>query len=405
MNQTRIPSLLAALLACPAIAQTPVPAGAAHTVESTHRLHPGQSLVPLHGLAIQVHRAHDVVLRLAPRIREIAALGANSMTLSLSGYQDHAGSWRIRNDPERTPRPEDVARLVAVAQANGLRVILMPKILLSDPRGSEWRGRIQPPSWDDWFGQYRRFIVEWARLAEQTGVEVFVVGSELVSTETRTNHWLRTIADVRQVYNGQLAYSANWDHYSKLKFWPKVDLVGITTYYKLSEDPLPRVADMTEAWHPIKQRILDWQKKVRKPLLFTEVGWASQPGCSIEPWNYYRHQSPSTEGLEEQRRCYAAFVRVWADVPQLAGTIWWEWTDSPGGPDDFGYTPKGKPAERVLRDWFASQARHPEPLHGLKSAQPAPSNPPSNPPSGQQPPPTKGVRPPVTSDRLDRSLF
>ncbi len=37
----------------------------------------------------------------------------------------------------------------------------------------------------------------------------------------------------------------------------------------------------------------------------------------------------------------------------LAGVIWWEWTGSEGGPSDFGYTPKNKPAEKLLREWFA----------------------------------------------------
>ena len=33
--------------------------------------------------------------------------------------------------------------------------------------------------------------------------------------------------------------------------------------------------------------------------------------------------------------------------------MWWEWDANPGGPGDFGYSPKGKPAEDVLRAWFA----------------------------------------------------
>jgi len=310
----------------------------------------------MHGLALQIHRAEGAVSRLAPAVREVAELGADTVTISFSGYQKHAASWRIRNDEERTPDPDDMVRLIAVARANHLRVILMPKILLSEPRGSEWRGRIQPPSWKDWFEQYRRFIVPWARLAEEARAEVFVVGSELVSAEKHTRHWLRTIGDVRRVFHGQLAYSANWDHYSKIEFWNKVDLIGLTTYYKLSDTEMPSVSDLLDAWVPIKKQILSWQRTAAKPLLLTEVGWPSQPGCSIEAWNYYRHTKPSPEGLEEQRRCYEAFARTWADVPQLAGTIWWEWTPEPAGPQDFGYTPKGKPAEQVLRRWLASQA-------------------------------------------------
>jgi hypothetical protein len=31
----------------------------------------------------------------------------------------------------------------------------------------------------------------------------------------------------------------------------------------------------------------------------------------------------------------------------------WEWTPGDGGPNDRGYTPEGKPAEQVLRQWLA----------------------------------------------------
>jgi hypothetical protein len=34
------------------------------------------------------------------------------------------------------------------------------------------------------------------------------------------------------------------------------------------------------------------------------------------------------------------------------GVIWWEWEASEGGSGDFGYSPKAKPAEQVLRQWF-----------------------------------------------------
>jgi hypothetical protein len=359
MRASRLASILTILLTTQSFGEGSKENASPSAKPTSLRPRRGQALVPLHGLAIQIHRTKNAVSRTAPLIRQVAELGANSVALSISGYQKHAGSWRIRNHKERTPHPDDMEELFVIAQANDLRIIFMPKILLSEPRGSEWRGRIQPPSWADWFDQYRRFIVEWARVAERSGVEIFVVGSELVSTEKKTDRWRRIIRDVREVYSGQLAYSANWDHYSKLEFWDRLDLVGITTYYTLSDKPLSSADEMVEAWRPIKKRILDWQKKVGKPLLFTEVGWPSQPGCAVEPWNYYRFQAPSPEGVEEQRRCYQAFTKIWRDVPQLAGTVWWEWTTDAGGPDDFGYSPKGKPAERVLRKWFEHETGGP----------------------------------------------
>jgi hypothetical protein len=197
--------------------------------------------------------------------------------------------------------------------------------------------------------------MHYAMLAEETQAEVLVVGSELVTSERLIGRWLTLIDKVRQVYKGKLCYSANWDHYESIKFWDRLDLVGMTSYYTLVSHANPTVGELLEAWEPVKERILKWQQRVGKPILFTEVGWCSQEGAASEPWNYYHNQNATIDGLEEQRRCYEAFMRTWDSVPGIAGAIWWEWTAEPGGLDDFNYLPKGKPAERELRSWFAYQ--------------------------------------------------
>ena len=55
---------------------------------------------------------------------------------------------------------------------------------------------------------------------------------------------------------------------------------------------------------------------------------------------------------EEQRRCYEAFCASWAKVEALHGVLFYEWWGE-GGLEDAGYTPKDKPAEGVIRRFFA----------------------------------------------------
>lgn len=329
------------------------PAGAA-PVETTR----------FHGVAWQIHHSHDCVARARRVFREIADLGADTVLISNPGYQEHAGSDTFHLDPGVTPTREEWLEIFDVAREHRLRIVLMPMILLSDPRGTEWRGVIKPPNWDDWFEQYRAFLLHFARIAEEGGVDVFMVGSELVSTERLTSRWRRVIREVREVYGGLLSYSANWDHYRVVEFWDDLDLVGMTSYYKLSADPNPSLETLIDAWKPIRRGILRWQEQVGKPLLFTEVGWCSQEGASIEPWNYFYKREATPAGLEEQRRCYRAFMETWKDVPQVGGTIWWEWSEDGGGEDDYNYTPRGKPAEHELRRWFAAQARRADAENG-----------------------------------------
>jgi len=306
---------------------------------------------PFDGLAIQVYSADDAVEKYGRLINEAAQMGASCVMLSVNGYQERVESTRIQTRLGECP-PDDVwLELFARAHAAGLKVILMPKILLTRPNG-KWRGKIQPPSWDAWFAQYGKFVLHFAELAEAGRVEMLIVGSELISTEKHTDHWKTLIREVRQVFGGLLAYSANWDHYTGIRFWGDLDVIGLTTYHKLSDTPGPALDELREAWKPIRDKILAWRDTVGLPILFTEVGWCSQEGCSVEAWNYYRNEKATPAGHEEQRRNYQAFVETWINQPHVVGMIWWEWNDAPGGPDDFSYSPRNKPAERVLRRFF-----------------------------------------------------
>lgn len=314
------------------------------------------------GMAIQINYTADGIEPYLRMIDQIAELGANTLGLSAAGYQEHAGSAAITLDIRKCPSKPQFAALIKRARSHGLRVALMPVVLLSNGRGNDWRGVIKPPNWDYWFASYLSFIKYFAEVGLDHDVELMVVGAELVSTESFRQRWIKIIQEVRRTYHGKILYSANWDHYSQVSFWDQLDLIGMTTYHKLADKENPPLETLLKSWRPIKKDILAWQKTIGKPILFTEVGWCSQPGTAIEAWNYFRHQSPSKAGLEEQAKCYEAFIRTWQDEKIVAGTLWWEWTNGPGGPKDYGYTPKGKPAEHILRRWFrTSKAAAPSP--------------------------------------------
>jgi len=311
------------------------------------------------GMAIQLHggpRVYDTYHRLIP---EVADLGADTVLFVVHGWQTHGGSLDLHIDPQRSAGAEGLGKLLDLAAARGLRRILMPVVLLSQPRNGEWRGKIVPPGhdWDAWFKRYRRFIVHFAKIAERHDVEVLMVGSELIKSEAYTQRWRETIQEVRQHYRGKLGYSANWDHYqtNKIGFWPELDYVGVTSYYELAKGPNPALEEIDAKWAAIKKDINAFQREIRKPIIFTEVGWCSQEGAAHEGWNYYANQKATDAGRKEQAILYKSFLKAWANEPGVGGIIWWEWDTSAGGDGDYGYTPRGKPAEAVLRRWFAEK--------------------------------------------------
>lgn len=306
------------------------------------------------GMAIQLSKGPEALETYLPLVGEVAGLGANTLLLSVAGYMEHAQAQSIYVDARTTPSREVLLKLIAEAHRHKLRTVLMPIVLLRHPRGSEWRGVIDPPNWDQWWRDYRDFVKYFADIAREAQAEAFIVGSELVSAEKHASEWETTVYTARAHFpDGLLGYSANWDHYEPVKFWHMLDFVGMTSYYTLADRKSPSVEEIVARWRPIHKQIMDWRREVNKPLLLTEVGWCSQEGAAMSPWNYYQSMKATPAGLEEQRRLYEAFLQVWNGSPGLLGVIWWEWTAAPGGAGDFNYTPKNKPAEQVLRRWFA----------------------------------------------------
>jgi hypothetical protein len=308
--------------------------------------------LPYRAAGMQIQRV-DWMDQYKRSVDEIAAVGCDTVKFVVDARQENGTSNRIYLDLRMTPTPEALSDLIRYAKGKGLRVILMPIVLLDAPRGNEWRGTLKPESWSEWFESYREILTHFAWIAQGSGVDVFVVGSELVSSETRTDEWKRTIAKVRETFKGYLTYSSNWDHYTAVSFWDQLDLIGMNSYWKLGADSSVSVEEIGKRWKEIQAGLLPFVEKTGKPLLFLEVGWCSMSNAAHEPWDY---TTGDPIDLELQARLYEGFFRTWHGNPLLGGFSIWEWTPGDGGPDDRGYTPENKPAEQVLREWLAKPA-------------------------------------------------
>ncbi len=283
-------------------------------------------------------------------IDEIADTGANSICLVIAAWQEDCSSSSIFLEMRKTPTDEKLTSLIQHATSRGLDTILMPILLLHNPKSGEWRGKINPQNWDKWWQSYSDYILHYAKLAENAGVAVFMVGSELNSTEKQPQRWRKLIAETRETYAGLLAYSANWDHYHVAKWWDALDIAGMTSYHKLTNGEKPTLDKLLAAWKPIKTDILNWRESIKKPLLFTEVGWPNLSTCAEKPWDYTLTEK-DTDPVA-QANCFEAFFRTWNDVENIAGFLVWEWRSFPQqkiGPEDPSYVPCGKPALDVIK--------------------------------------------------------
>ena len=290
--------------------------------------------------------------KLNRKLAELKALQVSHVSLVVSWSMDHVRSETIAPHKQFSTPDADLLRMIRRARIRGLKVFLFPIIEVHQRAIGQWRGTIKPPSWDRWWRQYTRFVLHYARIASRSGVELYSVGSELVSTERERGRWQTLIARVRKVYKGPLAYSANWDHYEPVSFWDLVDVTGLTAYYKIAEGNYATEEWMTRRWRTIRRKLSRWSRtKTGRGFVFTEVGYPSRDGGAVEPWDYTK---PTRPDPEEQRRAFSAFTRAWSGSRQLDGVVFWDWYGE-GGPKCRRYTPRGKPAAGVIRRWFSAK--------------------------------------------------
>ncbi|HBP21451.1 MAG TPA: hypothetical protein DEA08_27145, partial [Planctomycetes bacterium] len=332
-------------------------------------LPPLEAAPEIRGVAFPLH-SRDPRYDYRPSLAELPEHGIQQVLVVVHLFQPRGVSPFPARHPLKTPRDEVVRTVITAARELGLEVGLMPIVLLETPHKGEWRGNLTPPDkqgrtrgqagfdgrqadWARWFRGYRREVLHYARLAQRAGASLFSVGSELSSTEAQAEHWTALIREVRGLFAGELTYSANWDHYENVQVWQQLDYVGLSGYYELvsRQNKTPTLRELIAGWGRWRDKILAWHRRAGlsdHPLLFTEVGYASIDGCAAKPWDY---TLDTRLDLSEQRDCYRAFAHAWGGQEALGGVFFYEWWGH-GGRADRGYTPRGKPAMSVIREWF-----------------------------------------------------
>lgn len=283
-------------------------------------------------------------------------VGAEWIALNPFGYQRHVDDPNVLfgGDP-----PDAHLRLaIAGARELGFKVMLKPHVWLRHQSDERWRGTIAMNSeedWEAWFRSYGKFILHYAALAETEGVEIFCIGVELARTAVeREQDWRALVAEIRKRYRGPLVYAANWwEEYDRIGFWDALDYIGVNAFFPLSDAPDPSAETLFANADSVAGELALLHQRTGKPVLFTEVGFKSTRGTSMRPWQWPRRFEPEID-LEAQARCYEAVLRVFWNKPWFYGMYWWKWFSDldRGGVSHPGFTPRGKPAEAVLSEWY-----------------------------------------------------
>jgi Ca2+-binding RTX toxin-like protein len=307
--------------------------------------------------------AHDA-------LNGIAGTHANAVSIVPRIFTEDRTSSQVFAHEAKTESMGNLASSIADAHALGLSVLLKPALTPLDGTGQM---SLAPTDVAAFFDSYKAQIVEYARLAQATGVEQLSIGNELssLSGAQYRDYWLDIIASVREVYDGSITYAAATDEAHQVSFWDAVDVIGVNAYPPLTTEFDPTVQEMVTAWHSVSANdywagVMDHQSPVDffhslslqygHPVLFTEAGYRSLDGTNIRPGGW---TVTSTQDVQEQCDAFEAFFDVWsAEGSWFQGAHIWNW-DPSNVYAPTGYSPMDKPAEQLITEWFGGQHQAP----------------------------------------------
>jgi hypothetical protein len=245
------------------------------------------------------------------------------------------------------------------ARAAGLSVTLMPKVWCNGCQDN-WRGFLTPSDPHAFMQSYQEMDTYYADLAQQRGVSLFFLGSEMNNLQQYGDDWRQLATAVRQVFNGPITYQPNWDRVDSVAFWDALDFDSVSAYFPLTTTPSPTVAQLKQAWQ--SSNVPGWEgqnwfagiqnlaKATGKSVLIGEVGYRSSTTATAHPWEEAEQQTPDQA---TQANAYQALLEMFSPQSWWKGVIWWQWRGPDPDANSTDMSPKGKQAEQLLTEWWA----------------------------------------------------
>ncbi len=305
-------------------------------------------------------------------VEKMAALGTHWVCVVPTVYAETFASTRQFRDFEHTPDDGELRAIIDLIHARGMRVKLRP--MLEDFQGNGRNQVTFPPdreripgrisdNWARWFASMRARAVHYARIAQETGCELYGLDSELDKTIAQDAGWQSVLRAVRETYRGPVdacfTRGANLlEHLRNRSSWlHELDTLSYSAYLQTAEKPGASVDQMAAFLAVARDQQREIAAAFGKPYYFGECGCNSATGAAASPSSW---SAKSGYDGAEQANFLQAIIEVFGAEPWWRGLFWWKWDeqldrphyrDDPRG--DKGFTIHGKPAAEVFRRWCA----------------------------------------------------
>jgi len=266
-------------------------------------------------------------------IDQITDIGTNWISQTPFGWMSGHDSPEVVLSNDRAwwgETDRGIAHTAELAKVSNVKTMLKPHIWLRRSN-DKWRSDIEMKNdaeWSKWFESYRSWIIHYAILAEENGIEALCIGTELYqTTKQHPDEWRAIISDIRKVYSGQLTYAANWyKEYEDIAFWDDLDYIGIQAYFPLSKNENPSKSELIKSWKKHKKGLEKISKKFNKKIVFTEIGYKNTIDAAKEPWTWPQDMDHNIIVSEEtQTNCYSALFESFWREDWFDGLFIWKW--------------------------------------------------------------------------------
>lgn len=291
-------------------------------------------------------------------VQPVKKASANYVSLMPFGFIKDLSSPNVRYNSKWQwfgEKKEGIHQYASAFKKEQIKIMLKPQIWVS--RG-EFTGYIEMKSEEQWKQleeTYSKFILDYAKVAEEIKAEIFCIGTELEKfVIDRPLYWAKLIQEIKKVYSGKLTYAANWDEFRRVPFWAELDFIGVDAYFPLSDQKTPTVEEFEIGWNTHKIVIGNLQKKFNKPILFTEFGYRSVHYTGKEPWKSDRIKGEVD--LQAQSNATQAIYNQFWKEDWFAGGFLWKWFhdhEKVGGTNNNRFTPQNKPVEKLIQKLYA----------------------------------------------------
>jgi hypothetical protein len=319
------------------------------------------------------------------QVERMAAVGINAVQfIKMFAMDDETDT--VIYDPNPLGYSDEKLRsaILAMKQA-GFRVMLRLVFFLNAPwpKADNLQDRLAPSDWNEWFRSFEKIALRYARLAEDTGVDIYAFADTLQTTYAFEDRYRELIGAIRKTFSGELTVltGPNDEKLKEVGFWDALDYIGLdgslhtAGYVPFEEANELSLDEIYKIYlREFEQKVLPTAKLEEKSILWGEIFYPSVARSTYSPsglpFDQFIQAHDNDEAIdfqflidfEQQAKGYSAMLRLmqtYSDV--IAGAFHLQWTlEDPllqwccsGGSHMIPFTM----AEDVFRLWWTQDSQ------------------------------------------------